>query len=395
MPPIMLIVCIFILLCLAPLHATKPIFGDRVDKATVSSAKLDEISGIVQSLQYPNVFWVHNDDGEIETIYAINQKGNLIASVELELKKSKDWEDIAIAKCPDDGKYYIYIGDIGDNDANYNSRKIYRIDEPKVDANQDHDKIKIDEDDIDIIEYEYEDGPRDCETLLIDPHTNDIYLVSKRENNVGVYTLKYPQSYKKTKDAIKIATLNVGDKGNMLDQIVGGDISADGTEILIKSYKDVFYYKRGEGESIADAFSKKEISVNYLMEPQGEAICWDTKAEGFYTISEMGPFKIIPHLYYYPRIDTSVDEIYKKRLNLHVSQVKNGYYAEFTMPESSYVSIYIVDLNGNVVRNLKEEFVLSGAYTEQIDIKNLSSGFYHYVIDSQKYKDSTKFVISK
>ncbi len=388
-------IILFIVLADAVLFAGKPVFGDRVDKATVSSAKLDEISGIVQSRQYPDVFWVHNDDGDIETIYAIDIKGKLIASVEMELKKSRDWEDIAIAKSPEDGKYYIYVGDIGDNDAQFETRKIYRIQEPEVKAYQDHDKIKIDEKDIDIIEFEYENGPRDSETLLIDPITNDLFLVSKREKNVSVYILNYPQSYKDINTAEKLITLTVGDKGFMLDQIVGGDISPNGKEILIKSYKDVFYYNIEDGETIKDAFSKVPVPANYIPEPQGEAICWDNDAEGFFTISEMGPFKVIPRLYYYPRISTSVNEIYKKSLNLHVSQVKNAYYAEYTMPESCYASVYIVDMNGNVIKNVKEEFIMSGAYTERIDLKNFPSGFYYYVIDSQKFKDSTKFVLTK
>ncbi len=385
----------FLLTATASIFAEKPVFGDRVDKSAVSYNKLDEMSGIVKSRQYPDVFWVHNDDGDIKEIYAININGELIETIALDVKKSKDWEDIATAKSQKDGKYYIYVGDIGDNDAEYDTRKIYRIEEPQVNSGQSHKTEKIDEDDIDIIEFEYENGPRDCETLLADPLNNDLYLVSKRERNVSVYKLEYPQSYKKINEAKKVATLEVGDKGLMLDQIVGGDISPKGDEILIKSYRDVFYYKREAGESISEAFSKTAISINYLLEPQGEAICWDTDAEGYFTISEMGPFKVIPHLYYYPRLSTSVDEIYKQSLNLHVSQVKNGYYAEYTMPENGYASIYIIDLNGNVVRNIKEEFILSGAYTEQINIQNLPSGFYNYVIDSQQYKDSTKFLITK
>jgi hypothetical protein len=372
-----------------------PKFSDRIDKCTIKTNKLDEISGIVPSMQYPDVFWVHNDDGEIKTVYAINIDGDLLASVELDIKKSKDWEDIAIAKSPADGKYYLFIGDIGDNDAKHDTRKIYRIEEPYVNASQDHDKITPDPEDIDVIEYQYEDGARDCETLLIDPFSNDLYLVTKREENVAVYTLKYPQSYKKENTATKIATLPMGDKNNMLDQIVGGDISPDGSEILIKSYIEVFYYKKDKNETYAQAFAKQPLTLPYVMEPQGEAICWDREGDGYYTISEMGPFKVVPHLYYYPRISSSTKEILKSSINLHIFQDKNQYLAEYTLPESCYVDIYMLDTDGNIVYNLLNEFVFAGLHRTKINSADLPNGFYNVIIDSEKFRDSTKVLIVK
>ncbi len=378
------------------LKADEPTFGDRVDKCTVSYDELDELSGIVQSRQYSDVFWVHNDDGDIKTVYAINSKGELLASVELDVKNSKDWEDIAISKSPLDGKYYLYIGDIGDNDAEYDNRKIYRILEPKVISGQKHEYIIVKKDDIDIIEFEYDNGSRDAETLLIDPISSDIYVVSKREKKVSVYLLDYPQSYSKINTAEKLIQLSIGDKNsNTLDQIVGGDISPNGEEILLKSYLEVFYYKKQTGESYTDAFSKEVIKLPYLMEPQGEAICWSSNADGYYTISEMGPFKMIPHLYYYPRTTSKVDEVYRKTLNLSIFTENDSYFFEYTLPESSYISIIVVDLNGNVVKTLQEEFVFPGVYKRKIETSDLPNGFYNLVIDSDLYKDTTKLIISK
>ncbi len=378
------------------LKADEPTFGDRVDKCTVSYDELDELSGIVQSRQYPDVFWVHNDDGDIRTVYAINSKGEFLASVELEVNKSKDWEDISIAKSPVDGKYYLYIGDIGDNDAEYDNRKIYRILEPKVISGQKHEYIVVKDDDINIIEFEYDNGSRDAETMLVDPITNDIYVVSKREKNVSVYLLDYPQNYTKINTAEKLIQLSIGDKNSTtLDQIVGGDISPNGEEILLKSYLEVFYYKKQADESYREAFSKEVIKLPYLMEPQGEAICWSSNADGYYTISEMGPFKMVPHLYYYPRISSTVDEVYRKTLNLRIFTEKDSYFFEYTLPENSYISIIVIDLNGNIVKTLQEEFVFAGVYKRKIEPSDLPNGFYNLVIDSNLYQDTTKLIISK
>lgn len=40
--------------------------------------------------------------------------------------------------------------------------------------------------------FVYEDGPRDAETLLIDPWSHDLYVVTKRENKARLYKAEFP-----------------------------------------------------------------------------------------------------------------------------------------------------------------------------------------------------------
>ena len=44
--------------------------------------------------------------------------------------ENRDWEDIAVGPGPVDGKNYVYVGEIGDNDAKYRFKRVYRFEEP-------------------------------------------------------------------------------------------------------------------------------------------------------------------------------------------------------------------------------------------------------------------------
>ena len=54
--------------------------------------------------------------------------------------------------------------------------------------------------------------------------------------------------------------------------VTGAAISPDGSELIVRTYANVFYWKRKDGQSIADALQKGTIrSLPYNLEPQGEA----------------------------------------------------------------------------------------------------------------------------
>ena len=48
--------------------------------------------------------------------------------------------------------------------------------------------------DVETFTLQYPDGPRDAETLMVDPLSGDIYIVSKRDTVLHIYRAAYPQS---------------------------------------------------------------------------------------------------------------------------------------------------------------------------------------------------------
>ncbi len=236
---------------------------------------IDEASGLVASRNNPNALWTHNDSGDEPRIFLISDKGKHLATFNIQGATNRDWEDITIAN--QDGINYLYVGDIGDNDAVTDIKTVYRFPEPKIDSDTSLKEGNVKE--VQAIRFRYPDGKRDAECLMIDPITKDMIIISKRENNVNIYLAAYPQSFTEIITLTKVGTLPFG-------QVVAGDISPDGKEILLKNYEQIFYWKKKDNETTIDLLKKPFQNLSYTLEVQGEAIAWQANGTGFFTVSE-------------------------------------------------------------------------------------------------------------
>jgi hypothetical protein len=281
-----------LLLCMLLVIKSFAQFGNQVDCGLVGNDDIKEASGIAASRANPGVLWVHNDSGDKNRVFAMNEKGKNLGDYYLENCEARDWEDIAAGPGPVDGESYLYIGDIGDNDAKHKIKYVYRFIEPRLlpDETSKNHIVK----NIDILRFRYPDGKRDAEALMVDPLTKNFYVISKREMNVKVYMAPFPQPMDSVSILKCINTLD-------LAMIVAADISPSGLEIIMKNYHEIYYWKRLPGESIKKALSRKPKKIPYTKEPQGEAVTWDSKGSGYFTISEEGG-GFPCHLYYYPRV---------------------------------------------------------------------------------------------
>lgn len=272
-------------------------FSEPVDRGAVSNPAIDEASGLVASRHHAGVLWTHNDSGDEPKIYPISTAGKTLGEWTLEGARNLDWEDITIGPGPEEGVSYLYVGDIGDNKGRRPRRTIYRFPEPKMDdEHAGTGTVK----EVEAIAFQYPDGPRDAETLLLDPFTRDLYIVSKRDEFPRVYRLPYPQSTSGITTAEYLGEWPRQVVG-VLNQPVGGDLSPDGQELLIKSYVEVMRWRREDEQTTLFELLKTEPEVlPYLVEPQGEAIGWASDMSGYYTLSEKQS-KVIPHLYFYRR----------------------------------------------------------------------------------------------
>jgi len=260
----------------------------------IKDYRLEEISGIAASVKNPGHYWVHNDSGDDSNIFLIDTDGNTIVKVIIENITSRDWEDIAVGPGPVEGETYIYIAEIGDLDRKFKYKFLYRIEEPEIDTLILKQSLTKSRNEVAVFPFQYADGARDAEILMIDPDTKDLYVVTKRETNVQIYTLPYPQSESDTLVLVK------SDVTLPFRLTNGGDISADGSEILLKNLTSVYYWKRKPGETVIGAMSRKAVSLPYVKEPQGEAIGWLRNGSGYITVSERKD-NITPLLYLYKR----------------------------------------------------------------------------------------------
>jgi hypothetical protein len=224
----------------------------------------------------------------------LNEAGALLGTYSITGASAVDWEDMAIATDPGDGQNYLFIGDIGDNNAVRNSIQVYKVLEPEVDLNATGvvSNLAVSA----AYTLQYVDGPRDAETLLIDPLNADLYIVSKRDIPCRIYHAAHPLS-------ATASNLLQFDGLATQSNFVGGDISPSGLEILIKAYFFVYYWCRSESEPLSTVLTNTPLLAPYRLEPQGEAIAWKADGNGYYTISEGSAQPI----YFWAASDTDSD----------------------------------------------------------------------------------------
>ncbi len=281
-------------------------FLASMDLGDVENPGLSEASGLAASRVNPGYFWSHNDSGNPNVLFYFDDKGKGLRTFELVGTQNRDWEDMAIVG-ESDGSATVYVADFGDNNAVYADYTIYWFKEPLVNAST---PSKISS--VNFLKFKLPDGARDMECLLMDQKTKDIFIVSKRENNKRLY--KIPASSVTPSASVQaefvqeltFSTPIISDpRFTAVNYISGGAVSADNSEILIKNYFEMNYWKRSSGESIPSALKRPPVKVTYAginsdgtgQEIQGEAVSFAADGSGYYTLGEGGAAR----LYFYKK----------------------------------------------------------------------------------------------
>lgn len=252
---------------------------------------LEEASGLVASFANAGYLWTINDSGNGSEVFLINERANIVMTYELTGIKNRDWEDISIGPGQDEDSKYLYVGEIGDNDARYEYKYLYRLKEPVFDGTEDNRSIEK----IDTLVIKLPDGKRDMESMAIDQRNGDLYMISKREQQVNVYNVLAQQLV--PGDTIvpeKIGTLPY-------HNVVAVDFTSDAGELLMKTYDAIYYWPRPDSLSIQQVLSTEPVLLDYESEPQGESLAWTVDGSGFYTLSESVDKKKA-HLYFYKKV---------------------------------------------------------------------------------------------
>lgn len=277
------------LLCCFPLRAQVQNWSSyRADTLGYSTdVRLKEISGMRSSKLNPNRFWVHNDSGDAPKIYALSSSMKVEREFLLKGAEHIDWEDMAGGTYQ--GKPYLFIGDIGDNAARRSSIAVYRIEEPQID-----DSTQIAELLPAAIELVYPDGPRDAEALLFDERSEQLIIVTKRDEKARVYSidLKLAQdSGPNTLEFIGVLKIDPSPQDlapmrRYFHYITAADQHENGS-VIIKNYFRAWLYENPKKRPLSELLvSETPAQLPYNIEQQGEAMAFDLDGIGYYTTSE-------------------------------------------------------------------------------------------------------------
>jgi hypothetical protein len=255
----------------AAVCAARPVPG----RQRLAEPELNELSGIVA---LDSGLWAHNDSGDEARVFRLDEAGATQAVVRLEGVQAFDWEDMTGAG-PAAGE--LFVGDIGDNEGIRNEVTVLRFAVPEPPPVG---EVTIPAGDIQTITLRYPDGPRDAETLLVDPATRDIVIVHKRFGGASeVYQAPEADWADGEAELERIGIVEVGD--TPLDATTAGDVGADGQVVALRTYAAVLVFPRDEDQSLAEALVENEpCDAPTRLEVQGEAITFTE--EGYLTVSE-------------------------------------------------------------------------------------------------------------
>ena len=160
------------------------------------------------------------------------------------------------------------------------------VPEPVVDP--DADPVQEEIADFDTLTLLYPDEPHNAETLMVDPVTGDLYVVTKDiEGNSSVFRKAAPHEDGSESTLEWVADLTFGvDPLPGSTRTTAGDFSPLGDRIAIRTYSGAFLWRRDQSATIADAFAGEPCDMGAPDEPQGEALAFTRDGAGYLTLSE-------------------------------------------------------------------------------------------------------------
>ncbi len=260
--------------------------------ANVDDPGLDEISGLAAGRANQTLVWAVDDGASPASVHGLGPDGSTVARVDLTGLTGRDWEDLAVGPGPEgDPQPHLHIADIGDNAADRDQIRVLRFPEP----------VELGTTAVapDVITLVYPDGPRDAESLAVDPLTGDLILISKERTlgPLGVYRAPSPPAGDTTITMERVGELDATSFRSaeplplsMGAIALGGffptalDVSADGLVVALRTYEAVWMFARQPNQPLWVAFDTEPCEAASVVEDQGEALA--LTPTGYVTISE-------------------------------------------------------------------------------------------------------------
>jgi hypothetical protein len=276
-------------------HAAEPAFSGPVVAGTLAAPPLNEASGLAASRRNPGVLWTHDDSGGQPMLHAVGVDGASRGVLQIGGVKNEDWEDLAATEL--DGKAWLVIGDIGDNEAKRRHVRVHFVEEPAMAQLAVAGQLAARP--VATLRLTYPDGPRDCESLAIDAGERALYLLSKRDPTPRLYRVALPSPLRDAEVTARFVGLvghlppptaaqsqMKGPLGRHRAWPCAMDFAADGSAAVVITYGDTLVFPRRAGEAWADALGRVPLRLAPHDFPQAEAGCFTPDGRRIFVNSE-------------------------------------------------------------------------------------------------------------
>ena len=216
--------------------------------------QLVENSAATLSRTQPGVFFSVNDSGNDPLLFALDTAGADRGVWRVAGTTNVDWEAASVGPCSlgaaetaasSAPSECVYIGDVGDNQAQRKSRVIYQLVEPKAQAAGFDGTVEAR-----ALRYRYSDGPHDVEAMYVAPN-GETYLLTKRRlvgaNGVARRSLVFqlPKSdwgSDSTVVAQLVDSLPIVPGSAPMRQVTDAALSPDGHHLAVRTYAQIYVF---------------------------------------------------------------------------------------------------------------------------------------------------------
>ena len=247
--------------------APAPAEGART-LCSIRDPRIPESSGLAASA---DALWTVNDGGSRLRVFQLDRSCRVRRTIEAGLDPY-DVEDLARAA---DGT--LWLADTGDNGFN---RKTVAVERLRPDGTAE------------LFRLTYPDGPHDAEALLLDS-SGRLYIATKEPLTSTVYTPDRQLSASRPTPLRQVAAVALaptgtaggpGTAGQVL--VTGGAVSADGRQVVLRTYTDAYVWSAPERDVEAALRSGDRRRIPLPATAQGEAVAFSADGRALLTSTE-------------------------------------------------------------------------------------------------------------
>lgn len=253
--------------------------------------RVTESSGVAVSRTHPGVLWTHNDSGDGPYLYAFDLDGRHRGTFRVSGAQALDWEDLALAQCPDGEAPCLYLADTGDNLERRQWVTIWIVPEPQT-LPSPGDTSVYETQPARGVRVRYPDRAHDVEAIWVEPDGSVALVTKGLTGGIRLFRIPAPELRQDSATAV-LAERSLIPQGPTPRWVTGAAISPDGARVVLRTYHELHFFRREGGRLMPEG---QPCQIGNL-EPQGEGVdFWDQNtlvltSEGSW--GETGPIHLV------------------------------------------------------------------------------------------------------
>ncbi|MEM9302380.1 MAG: hypothetical protein AAGE01_09740 [Pseudomonadota bacterium] len=256
-------------------------YGPPRTIASLENPEISEASGLAASLVAPDRYWLINDSGNAPALFAVDRSGATLARATIDgVTKNVDWEALDTFEL--DGRPYLIVGDVGDNQGVREETTLYIVEEP----------VTLPVDTLTIawrLRLRLPTGATDVESLFVDPVERRVYLLTKRKYPAVLWSVPLEPKARGVATARREGVVSRIPRptdadlaedprlGQYRGQPTDASMHPDRTGVAVLTYGDAYWFPRREGKTWAEALALDPwlIELPTLRQAEGTAFSAD------------------------------------------------------------------------------------------------------------------------